>query len=125
MGCGDFCLNWCDSPLGLGASCERRGGAKGGAPAPSSFPRHCEFRRCVRPGQTERVASAIAGPAMRRDGGMGRQMPGLVRARGIGMPPRKRGHAMTVAVWVLLITAALLWPTPKAAAETDPLTIGL
>jgi signal transduction histidine kinase len=52
-------------------------------------------------------------------------MPGLVRASGIGMPPRKRRHAMVVAVWVLLITAALLWPTPKAAAETDPLTIGL
>jgi signal transduction histidine kinase len=52
-------------------------------------------------------------------------MPGLVRASGIGMPPRKRRHAMTVATSVPLITAALLWPTAKAAAETDPLTLGL
>src|ERR1700758_3563523 len=119
MGCGDFCLNWCDSPLGLGASCERRGGAEGGAPAPSLFPSHCVFRRCVRPGQTERVASAIAGPARRRDGGMGRQMPGLVRASGIGMPPRKRRHVMIVAALVPALTAAL--PIRDAAAETDPL----
>jgi signal transduction histidine kinase len=52
-------------------------------------------------------------------------MPGLVRASGIGMPPRKRRHAMAVVALVLSITAALLWPTAEAAAESDPLTIGL
>jgi signal transduction histidine kinase len=52
-------------------------------------------------------------------------MPGLVRASGIGMPPRKRRHAMTVAVLVPSITAALLWATGEAVAETDPLTLGL
>ena len=32
---------------------------------------------------------------------------------------------MTVAALVPLVTAALLWPTGEAAAETDPLSIGL
>jgi hypothetical protein len=41
------------------------------------------------------------------------------------MPPRKRRHAMTVAALVLSLTAALLWPTREAAAESDPLTLGL
>jgi signal transduction histidine kinase len=56
---------------------------------------------------------------------MGRQMPGLVRASGIGMPARKRGHAVPVAAWVPLITAALVWPTAEAAAASDPVTVGL
>jgi signal transduction histidine kinase len=52
-------------------------------------------------------------------------MPGLVRASGIGMPPRKRRHAMTVAALIPSITAALLWQAGEAAAETDPLMLGL
>ena len=32
---------------------------------------------------------------------------------------------MTVATWVPPIAAALLWPTAEAAAQTDPLTLGL
>ena len=93
-------LNWCDSPLGLGASCERRGGARRGAPAPSLFPcRLYGFGGAFVPAR--RSASRRQFGARHAAGrGMGRQMPGMVRASGIGMPPRKRRHAMTVAASV-------------------------
>ena len=68
MGRGDFCLNWCDLPLGLGASCERRGGAKGGAPAPSSFPSssYVSAVRSSRPDGARRVGNCRARQAAGR-----------------------------------------------------------
>ncbi len=52
-------------------------------------------------------------------------MPDLIRASGMGMPPHRRRCAMLAALCVPSTSVALMSLTGQAAAEGDPISLGL
>ena len=58
-------------------------------------------------------------------GGKGLRMPDLIRASGMGMPPHRRRCAMLAAFNVSRAAATLVCFTREAAAQGDPIALGL
>jgi signal transduction histidine kinase len=71
------------------------------------------------------VRRVIAVPPGWRGGGKGLRMPDLIRASGMGMPPHRRRCAMLAAFGVSRAAATLVCLSREAAAQGDPMALGL